>query len=189
MSFHPAEDRESRVAGRCRTEPERVNSASPTGSVVPRRRSLPESIPCRSNGRAIGLAIGEYGATEHSVSAFVPSSEYLGAVSSVRQGEGKSLFHRQLRVIQEMIDDLDSQIAAGQRHTMEKVAAFLRSHIGLGAFSVNPRNGRELSQMVDQLEREARRQVPDIRLFGDRAKVLVALLSVTTPQPPGTTAP
>jgi hypothetical protein len=35
--------------------------------------------------------------------------------------------------------------------------------------------------MVDQLEREARRQVPDVRLFGDRAKVLVALLSVTAP--------
>jgi hypothetical protein len=66
---------------------------------------------------------------------------------------------------------------------MEKVAAFLRSHIVQGAFSVAPRNRRELLQMVDQLEREARRQVPDIRLFGDRAKVLVALLSVTAPPP------
>jgi hypothetical protein len=103
----------------------------------------------------------------------------------VRFGDGKSLFHRQLGVIQEMVDDLDSQIAAGQRHTMEKVAAFLRSHTGQGAFATGPRNGRELSQMIDQLEREARRQVPDVRLFGDRAKVLVALLSVTV-QPPGT---
>jgi uncharacterized protein YigA (DUF484 family) len=103
----------------------------------------------------------------------------------VRFGDGKSLFHRQLRVIQEMVDDLDSQIAAGQRHTMEKVAAFLRSHTGQSAFATAPRNGRELSQMIDQLEREARRQVPDVRLFGDRAKVLVALLSVTA-QPPGT---
>ena len=120
------------------------------------------------------------------MSAFVPNSEYLGAPSPARYAESKSLFHRQLRVIQEMIDDLDSQIAAGQRHTMEKVAAFLRSHTGQGPFSATPRNGRELSQMVDQLEREARRQVPDVRLFGDRAKVLVALLSVTAP-PPGTT--
>ena len=122
------------------------------------------------------------------MSAFVPDSEYVAGASGVRYGDGKSLFHRQLRVIQEMVDDLDSQIAAGQRHTMEKVAAFLRSHIGQGAFSATPRNGRELSQMIDQLEREARRQVPDIRLFGDRAKVLVALLSVTA-QPPGTPAP
>jgi hypothetical protein len=121
------------------------------------------------------------------VSAFVPNSEYLSG-SSARYGDGKSLFHRQLRVIQEMIEDLDSQIAAGQRHTMEKVAGFLRSHTGQGGFSPSPRNERELSQMIDQLEREARRQVPDVRLFGDRAKVLVALLSVTA-QPPGSAGP
>jgi hypothetical protein len=142
----------------------------------------------RSNGRAATLAVVESGATEHSVSAFVPDGEYRGPGPSVRYGEGKSLLHRQLRVIQEMIEDLDSQIAAGQRHTMEKVAAFLRSHTGQGAFSAAHRNGRELSQMVDQLDREARRQAPDVRLFGDRAKVLVALLSVTA-QPPGPTAP
>ncbi len=117
------------------------------------------------------------------MSAFVPNSEYLGPPVSVRYGDGKSLFHRQLSVIQEMVDDLDCQIAAGQRHTMEKVAAFLRSHTGQTALGTATRNGRELSQMIDQLEREARRQVPDVRLFGDRAKVLVALLSVTA-QPP-----
>ncbi len=149
---------------------------------------MPESIPYPSDGRAATLAVVESGATEHSVSAFVPNSEYLAAASSARYGDGKSLFHRQLRVIQEMVDDLDSQIAAGQRHTMEKVAAFLRSHTGQAAFAAAARNGRELSQMIDQLEREARRQVPDVRLFGDRAKVLVALLSVTV-QPPGSPAP
>jgi hypothetical protein len=123
------------------------------------------------------------------VSAFVPSTEYLRAVSNANgppplglelRTDGKSLFHRQLRVIQEMVDDMESQIAAGQRHTMEKVAAFLRSHVGQGSLPVTPRNARELSSMVDQLEREARRQVPDVQLFGDRAKVLVALLSVMT---------
>ena len=87
------------------------------------------------------------------MSAFVPNSEYLGGPSSARHLESKSLFQRQLRVIQEMIDDLDSQIAAGQRHTMEKVANFLRAHTGQGAFSATPRNGRELLKMVDQLER------------------------------------
>jgi hypothetical protein len=131
------------------------------------------------------------------VSAFVPSSEYLSAVSNAsgplppeveRRGEGKSLFHRQLRVIQEMVEDMESQIVAGQRHTMEKVATFLRSHIGPGTLSITPRNARELSQMIDQLDREARRQVPDVRLFGDRAKVLVALLSATA-QTAGTSSP
>ena len=124
------------------------------------------------------------------MSAFVPSSEYLSAVSNAagppplrwdRRGEGKSLFHRQLRVIQEMLDDMESQIAAGQRHTMEKVAAFLRSHVGQGTLSITPRNALELSHMVDQLEQEARRHSPDVRLFGDRAKILVALLAATTP--------
>ena len=68
---------------------------------------------------------------------------------------------------------------AGQRHTMEKVVAFFRSHVDGGALSVSPRNRRELSQMVDQLEREARRQVPDVGRFGDRAQTLVVLLSAT----------
>lgn len=122
------------------------------------------------------------------MSAFVPNSEYVSVASSARYGDGKSLFHRQLKVIHEMVDDLDSQIAAGQRHTMEKVAAFLRSHTGQATFAASTRNARELSQMIDQLEREARRQVPDVRLFGDRAKVLVALLSVTA-QPPGNAGP
>ena len=149
---------------------------------------MPESISYRFDGRAVALAVVESGATEDSVSAFVPNSEYVAATPSVRYGDGKSLFHRQLRVIHEMVDDLDSQIAAGQRHTMEKVAAFLRSHTGQTAFAASTRNARELSQMIDQLEREARRQVPDVRLFGDRAKVLVALLSVTA-QPPGSTGP
>ena len=124
------------------------------------------------------------------MSAFVPSTEYLRAVSNANgpprlglelRTDGKSLFHRQLRVIQEMLDDMESQIAAGQRHTMEKVAAFLRSHVGQGTLSITPRNALELSHMVDQLEQEARRQSPDVGLFGDRAKILVALLSATTP--------
>ncbi len=78
---------------------------------------------------------------------------------------------------------MESQIAAGQRHTMEKVAGFLRSHVGPATLSITPRNGRELSLMIDQLEQEARRQAPDVRLFGDRAKVLVALLAAATQTP------
>ena len=74
---------------------------------------------------------------------------------------------------------MEVQTVAGQRHTMEKVVAFLRSRVGAGAFSVTPRNWRELSHIVDQLEREAQRQIPDLRFFGDRADALVVLLSAT----------
>jgi hypothetical protein len=90
------------------------------------------------------------------------------------------LFRRQLRVIQQMIGDMEAQTVAGQQHTMEKVVTFLRSRIRDGATAVTPRNQLALLQMVDQLDREARRQSPDALLFGDRTEALVVLLSATT---------
>ncbi|HEX3903887.1 MAG TPA: hypothetical protein VH853_13690 [Polyangia bacterium] len=74
---------------------------------------------------------------------------------------------------------METQTVAGQQHTMEKVAAFLRSRIRQGAITGTPGNRRELLQMVDRLEREARRQAPDVRLFGDRTEALVVLLWAT----------
>ena len=74
---------------------------------------------------------------------------------------------------------MQPQTIAGQRHTMDKVVAFLRAHVRPGALSVALWNGRQLSQLVNLLEREARRQVPDVRLFAERAEALVVLLSVT----------
>ena len=93
--------------------------------------------------------------------------------------EDRSLLNRQLRTIQEMIEDLEPQTAAGQKYSMEKVLAFLRPQIGHGALSLTTRNGRELSHLVEQLEREVSRPVPDARLFGDHAEALVALLLAT----------
>ena len=87
---------------------------------------------------------------------------------------------RQLPVIQQMIGDMEAQTAAGQQHTMEKVVVFLRSRIRKGSATVTPRNQRELLQMIDQLEREARRQAPDALLFGDRTNALIVLLSAAT---------
>ncbi|HEX3902141.1 MAG TPA: hypothetical protein VH853_04770 [Polyangia bacterium] len=111
--------------------------------------------------------------------ALVPSSsDYVGPARE-RRAEGRSLFQRQLRVIREMLEDMQPQTVAGQRHTMEKVVAFLRSHVGPDAIFVTLRNGLELSLLVDQLEQETRRQIPDLRLFSDRAEALVLLLSAT----------
>ena len=90
------------------------------------------------------------------------------------------MFRRQLRVIPQMLRDMEAQTIAGQQHTMQKVVAFLRSRIREGDMTIIPRNQRELLQMVDQLEREARRQVPDALLFRDRTEALVGLLSATT---------
>jgi hypothetical protein len=123
------------------------------------------------------------------VGASLPRREYLAAVPNTnnpllpktdRRDEAKSLFGRQLRVVQEMITDMATQTVAGQRHTMEKIVAFLRSRVAECTVSSAPRNERQFLQMVDQLKREAERQVPDVRLFAERTDALIALLSATT---------
>jgi hypothetical protein len=90
--------------------------------------------------------------------------------------EDRSLLHRQLHIIQEMIEDMQPQTVAGQRYTMEKVVAFLRPQIGPSALSLTARNKWELLRLVDRLEREVQRRCPDAHLFGDHAEALVALL-------------
>lgn len=90
--------------------------------------------------------------------------------------EDRSLLNRQLRVIHEMIEDMEPQTVAGQKYTMEKVVAFLRPQVVQGTLSLTSRNEWELSHLVDQLEQEVRRPVPDLHLFGDHAEALVALL-------------
>ena len=79
-----------------------------------------------------------------------------------------------------MIGEIEVQTVAGQQLTIRKVVAFLKSRIHRSTTFVAPRNERELWQMVDQLAREARRPVPDVRLFRERAEALVGLLSATT---------
>jgi hypothetical protein len=88
--------------------------------------------------------------------------------------------HHQLRVIRQMIGDMEVQTLAGQQHTMGKVVVFLRSRILECATAVTPRNQHELLHMVDQLDREARRQAPNSLLFGNRTEALVLLLSAAT---------
>jgi hypothetical protein len=92
----------------------------------------------------------------------------------------RALLRNQLRVIQEMLADLEEQTAVGRRHTMEKVIGVLRDQIGRRLFRSGPRNGRMLSHLVDQLAHEASRPLPALREFRDRAEPLVALLMATT---------
>ena len=79
-----------------------------------------------------------------------------------------------------MLGDMEAQTVAGQQHTMEKVVTFLRSRIREASATVTSRNQREVLQMIEQLEQEARRQAPDAHLFGDRTQALIVLLSATT---------
>jgi hypothetical protein len=85
-----------------------------------------------------------------------------------------------LRIVQDMLEDLEDQTVMGGRHTMEKVIGVLRSQIGRGLLRTGPRNERMLCQLVEQLAHEAGRPLPEVREFRDRAEPLVALLMATT---------
>jgi hypothetical protein len=94
--------------------------------------------------------------------------------------EDRALLRNQLRVVQDMLEDLEEQTVVGRRHTMEKVIGVLRDQIGRRLFRSGPRNGRMLSHLVDLLAHEASRPLPELREFRDRAEPLVALLMATT---------
>jgi hypothetical protein len=95
------------------------------------------------------------------------------------QGDRGQL-RQQLRIIQEMLEDLEDQTSVGRRHTMEKVIGVLRKQIGRGLLRAGPRNELMLSRLVDELAREVGRPLPEVRQFRDHAEPLVALLMATT---------
>lgn len=110
----------------------------------------------------------------------------MDEVSSIRlwpraraQGDRGQL-RNQLRIVQEMLEDLEDQTAVGRRHTMEKVIGVLRKQLGRGLPAAGLRNELMLSQLVEQLAREAGRPMPEARQFRDHAEPLVALLMATT---------
>jgi len=92
----------------------------------------------------------------------------------------RAQLRQQLRIIQDMLKDLEEQTVVGRRHTMHKLIAVLRDHIGRGLFRTGPRNLQVLLEMVDKLTREAARPLPEVRQFRDHAEPLVALLMATT---------
>jgi hypothetical protein len=92
----------------------------------------------------------------------------------------RALLRYQLRVVQDMLEDLKEQTVVGRRHTMEKVIGVLRGQIGRRLFRTGPRNGLMLSHLVDELAHEASRPLPELPEFRERAEPLVALLMATT---------
>lgn len=95
---------------------------------------------------------------------------------SARDGE-PSLLRRQLGVVREMLGTLETLTAAGQRYAMDKVVACLRLHAGCGSLALGPRNAHTLSQLLDELAREAQRLLPDPSQFSDRAEAMVTLMA------------
>lgn len=97
-----------------------------------------------------------------------------------RPAGDRGQLRQQLRIIQEMLEDLEEQTAVGRRHTMEKVIGVFRKQIGRGLIMAGPRNELMISQLVDELAREVGRPLPEVRQFRDHAEPLVALLMATT---------
>jgi hypothetical protein len=114
------------------------------------------------------------------VGAFELQEQALGEGATCDRMARSDDGQRHLRVIRQMLGDMEVQTLAGQRHTMGKVVVFLRSRIHERATAVTPRNQHELLRMVNELDREARRQAPNSLLFGDRTEALVLLLSAAT---------
>src|SRR5450432_645580 len=72
------------------------------------------------------------------------------SVRSATENRGdRAALRYQLRIVQDMLEDLEEQIPVGRQHTMEKVIAVLRDQIGRGLFRTGPRNGKMLLQLVD----------------------------------------
>jgi len=77
----------------------------------------------------------------------------------------------QLGIVAEMLQALETQTTAGQRHTMGKVVGILSPHVGRRA-SVRLR----MARTVEELAHEARRIVPDAPIFRHYAEELVLAL-------------
>jgi hypothetical protein len=105
-----------------------------------------------------------------------PSSpNRASAVKGTRSG-GCADSSRRLLIVKEMLGAMEAQTSAGHRYTMEKVVRLLREEIVCATLRTSLRNKGELSQLVDQLAREALRLLPNVELFSGRADIIVALL-------------
>ncbi len=84
---------------------------------------------------------------------------------------------RQLEVITEMLDSMDTLTIAGQRHTMGKVVEFIKDQMAHAPLPFGLRNQQMLAELLRQLRDESQRLSPDVLTFTRGAKSLVALLN------------
>jgi hypothetical protein len=86
---------------------------------------------------------------------------------------------RQLLVIQEMVRTFDTLTTAGQRYTMSKIVGFGRDQIERACDRVSWRNQSAIADLLEKLDRESARPLPDTFRFGERVERLVGLLAST----------
>ena len=87
------------------------------------------------------------------------------------------LLSPELSVVREMLGNIETLTAAGQRHTMAKVVGFIGQQATSCSQKLTPHNRSMLGQLLGQLTRESERLSPDARSFGGHAEALVGLLA------------
>ena len=90
----------------------------------------------------------------------------------------------QASTLREMLRSLEDLTAAGQRHTMEKIVAFLAEHLPGAGRTLRHRNREALVLLVLSLWRESQRCVPDIALFSRQAESILALMGALAQRGP-----
>jgi hypothetical protein len=93
-----------------------------------------------------------------------------------RDGAGSSSLSRQLGIVREMLPTLDTVSAAGQKHIMGKVVAFIQAQAARACRDLSRRNQEMFAELLELLTHESRRLLPDVRIFSHRAESLLAFL-------------
>jgi hypothetical protein len=88
--------------------------------------------------------------------------------------DDRASLSRQLSIIQEMLRTFDTLTTAGQRYAMSKIVAFGRDQVSRACDRVSP-----FADLIDELDRESARWLPDFSRFVERVERLVGLLAST----------
>jgi hypothetical protein len=94
-----------------------------------------------------------------------------GVVSLLASSSSSS----RLATAREMLDTLETLTNAGQRHLMEKVAAFIDGHLATAAWRQRP--PAVATEILTSLKQESERLSPQVSTFRGLAEKLLALLA------------
>lgn len=109
---------------------------------------------------------------------------------ALRRGRGPSPVRQmsqlggQASTLREMLRSLEDLTLAGQRHTMEKIVAFLADHLPAAGRKRGRRNRNALVLLLLSLRRESQRCVLDVPLFSRQAESILVLMGALPPQGP-----
>jgi hypothetical protein len=87
--------------------------------------------------------------------------------------------YHQLGIIREMLEAIETTTVAGQRYVMSKVVAFLHDQVGR-CLTLPGSRRRVVAKLLEELEGQAERMVPDVRAFNGGAEIVMGVLAATT---------